>query len=792
LNAFSDELRLLWTLLLNAGVFITAYAFARRRGSGGVLQAICDAFLLYFLVQYVAVGVTGVLGVFNAGTMTLAAAAAAMGMWVCSRSGVLTKGNAREAGTTAATFVTDKNGPSSQPSPPSTEEKGPEIGRARGRLGVGSSTEEVKSLTRSATGFQALWHGRLARGSSGRHGRAAHATSEAKSLSSLESPLTGDHLALIACALFVAGFLRCYAWSQRYIPPMSTDALVYHLPTAVQWIQTHRLGIYPTWYWNPAASYSPGTGAIFMAWWMAPAGNDLFVRFVQLPALIFIFFLVARMCRLMGCSRTIAGLIGIGVALSRPLFSEAIFAKDDLYVTAFVTAAVLSLAREPIRDRLGPWRVGVSLGMVLASKYTVLLACPVFLFLIDSPFRARWPVRNWMVAIGSVLVLALPWYLRNILLTRNPLYPVDVHLPGLVLKGLFTTERDRQLQSANGVWHMLSDTYHSLPTAMIVLLMAGWLAACIAGFRSIVRDALPRACAVGSVVALILFLKLSPHHEVRYLFPLIVLLFATMGIALAAIGKLRALSGAEVAIVLAIGVATVSVATSFSAELKSSIASLAGEGLLVAAIGVGLTVLQTRVLRLTADRLALLGACVLLLFGVAIYVEWRAYVNAYRDARQVAWNFPSGYPRQAGIWKWVDDNVPADGTVAYANTFFVYPYYGFDLSRHVEYAPVRKGLHDFSHFPRLGERVPGDLIVRRMTEVMNADADRDTWLQNLRAMKAEYLVVIKRDPDNLDLSADPPELKFARREPGIFVVVDEDEAGVVFRVSGNLKSDGIP
>ena len=138
---------------------------------------------------------------------------------------------------------------------------------------------------------------------------------------------------------------------------------------------------------------------------------------------------------------------------------------------------------EPMRERPGPWRVGVSLGLVLASKYTVLLACPIFLFLVDSPFRARWTLRQWTIAIALVALLALPWYVRNILLTGNPLYPVDVHLPGLKLAGLFTTERDQQLRTAGGVWHMLSDNYHSLPTPLIVLLLGGWAAACILGGR---------------------------------------------------------------------------------------------------------------------------------------------------------------------------------------------------------------------------------------------------------------------------------------------------------------------
>src|SRR6185437_6220852 len=71
-----------------------------------------------------------------------------------------------------------------------------------------------------------------------------------------------DRLILLACALFTIAYLCTEAFNKRLLPPVATDALVYHLPMAVQWMQTHRLGMYPTWYWNPAASYSPQTGSI--------------------------------------------------------------------------------------------------------------------------------------------------------------------------------------------------------------------------------------------------------------------------------------------------------------------------------------------------------------------------------------------------------------------------------------------------------------------------------------------------------------------------------------------------
>src|SRR5688572_32110308 len=86
MEAFAVELRLGLTLLLNAAVFGCAYHVARRRGSGGPLQAACDAFLAYFVVQYVAVALPGALGAFNLWTMSLVALAASAGMWFVARN----------------------------------------------------------------------------------------------------------------------------------------------------------------------------------------------------------------------------------------------------------------------------------------------------------------------------------------------------------------------------------------------------------------------------------------------------------------------------------------------------------------------------------------------------------------------------------------------------------------------------------------------------------------------------------------------------------------------------------
>jgi hypothetical protein len=691
MQAWPSEFRLLLAVLLNAAVLAGAYRFARRRGEAAILQAACDAMLLWFVVQYAAVALPGVVGAFNVATMSVVAFAAAATLW----------------------------------------------------FGAGSG---------KPTGDDGLDRGPIA---------------------------------LLAGGAFVMAYVVSLAYDQRFNPPLATDPLVYHLPTAVQWIQTGRLGLFPTWYWNPAATYSPATTSTFMAWWMAPVGNDVFARFVQVPPLIVIYLLTARLCRLLGCGRAVAALVGVAAAMSRPLFSEAIIAKDDLFVTAFFAAAVVSLAPSNLRGRLGPWRAGIALGMTLACKYTVLLACPLLLFLVDAPLRAGWKRRQWFVAIVTCLVLFAPWYVRNIVLTGNPLFPVDVKPLGITLfHGLFGTERDQQLRSAGGVWHMLGQTYHSLPAVMVALLGVGWLGALLGAGRAALREPITRACTIGSVVTVAVFLVTSPHHEVRYMFPIFVLWFGATGLAIA-----RWIPKPPAQVVVAGLIALSSVVTGFEHRLIGRMIGLLLPAIIITAIVLAALFAWKRLnpprFALVAVRVTALAAAVLIAVPL-VYVFWEAYLMQYYEKdpqRQAVAGIPYAwrdtYSREAPLWAFVRENLPDDAHIAVANTYYVYPFLDDAYRRRVDYAPVLSGLHDFLHLPRLGDTVPGDLIVERMTRVMNAEPDKQTWLANLRAMGAQFLVIatIPEEPN-------PPEARFVAEDAWRFERLFENPtAGSVYRIT---------
>jgi len=80
----------------------------------------------------------------------------------------------------------------------------------------------------------------------------------------------------------------------------------------------------------------------------------------------------------------------LAAACARPFISQTILAKDDLPLAAFLTAAMVALSAERLRDPLGPWRLGAAVGLLLATKFTATFSLPAIALAMDAPWRAGW------------------------------------------------------------------------------------------------------------------------------------------------------------------------------------------------------------------------------------------------------------------------------------------------------------------------------------------------------------------------------------------------------------------
>lgn len=575
---------------------------------------------------------------------------------------------------------------------------------------------------------------------------------------------------IVTCAaLFAFGFVSAFAWHQRYQPILATDPLVYHMPTAIHWLQQRTLAMYDVWFWMPANTYSPLAGTAFTVWLFGSLGNDVLARGVQLPTLAILFVAIFKICRSLGSSPTLAALIAIAGILSRPFLSQVLTPKDDLFVCAFFLATIASLTPNNLSDRTGPWRIGILIGLLLATKYTVLLTLPVLILAIDAPWRAGWRWRQWLIAIATASCIAMPWYARNWIITGNPLYPVDLTVADIhIFVGMFTPSRSDTLKSIAGIWGMLSDTYHSMPVTVLVPLLGMALAAIVLSIKSLRDDPLLRVVLLGPFLGLTLFVLLSPHAEVRYMFPLFLLLFVG-----AAAFNVQLRSPRWLTTTIGTAIVVVSILTTLRFSNVMAAVGFASVGAVVMFVGIAYLVAgrlmpQQHLAIVTSGSVAFVGL-------LWMYIAWRSYVTDYRDSTADFWR--GVFNDTADGWAFVRDQLPPDATLAIANTYNVYPLYGFSATRPICYVPVRLGVHALHDLPRLSVGIKADDVIRTISEVTNAEADRDTWLTNLRASGAAFLYVAKTEATN-----DAPELRFATADSGKFEKVFDNPAVAIFRI----------
>jgi hypothetical protein len=556
-------------------------------------------------------------------------------------------------------------------------------------------------------------------------------------------------------------------------PVMANDALTYHFPAAVRWLHTGRLALWETWFFNPANTYSPLAGSTFVAWWIAPVGHDALARNVQSPALLQIFFAGLRLMRGQGVRGGVAAVLALALLLARPFVRQSIIEKDDLYLVAFFACVTAGMARERLRDPLGAWRVGIALGLMLATKYTALMALPALLLMVDAPRRAGWTWRRYGVALALVLVVAGPWYLRNLIAYGNPVYPIRVTLAGkTILPGLFESARSTRLSHVGSIVSLLTSGDQSLPRTPMVVLLVGAVMAAARWAGRVGADPLVRGVLVGPVLLVGIFAATSPYAEVRFVYPAFFLLFAAGAAGIAA--WVRPVWGqfAAAGVVLVCSALTT---FELAPERLPIVIGLFATGTVTAALGLcvfaSVTVYPTMARQIVGWTA---GVAVLLLAGL-IYVDWLSYLKGCQVSAVTCYR--TQYGASADAWQFVRDKLPPRELLAYSNTVYVHPLNGFDNERPVIYVPTRRGVTHLSDLPPFTEKLSGEQIVPAMSAALTADTDEATWLERIKASGAKHLVVFRSQ-----WVAEPPELTIAAAHPERFEVEYENEAARVFRV----------
>jgi hypothetical protein len=594
-----------------------------------------------------------------------------------------------------------------------------------------------------------------------------------------------DHAAL---ALVTLSALAAEALRGLLRPPLSWDALMYHLLLAANWLQGGNLkpvfGYYPVNYYG----FVPANGSLWLWWWLAPSHSELYANLAFLPHAVLLGLGAGGIARHLGARRHWP--VASYLALLTPTVAR--FAATE-YVDIFLASVLLAACffgwrwlREPRAGSAALAGLGLGLASgakVLGLPYAALLAAA--LLLLAPGMRRRLP----QALLGCALAIALGsyFYLRNINLGAGalalsctdapdsrpepaaggvvPLLP----RPASLLGSGGPPDAGRQaLDAFLGTTQPASLELGIGPPLLLLLALAVVLPFALP--RTYRREGWVLAILVAGELAIWFTVPTARNREVfanvRYLMPAICLLFAG-GVALAESHALSAgVIGAMALLVAAQDLLQLHAEMSRGVRLAIAVADLGAVALGLFPALRGLLRRRWRAFAGAGVAAVLLGAAPLAAFRVAdrsraLAQEWVGHAtNAHLFA---------------GAWRWLDRH-GGDGTVAISSAgalHFVYPAMGPYFERQVRYVNVNRA--DFDNvvrYPRCEPRV---------------DPSAWDWLANLRRAHVRWLLVTRYP--NLQF---PLEQRLASTAPTFFAPRYADDTSLIYELLPGAQPAAAP
>lgn len=546
-----------------------------------------------------------------------------------------------------------------------------------------------------------------------------------------------------------------------------SDGPIYHLYFAIRWWQAGRLVMVPVPFGESAATYFPANGDLWFTWLVVGWGGDRLARIGQAPFLLLAGLAAYAIARRLGAGRPAAVVATCWFLACVPLMLFTFETNvDTIFVAGYLLAAWFFLRYALGDDGLPALALGgLAAGLAWGTKPTGTVFVPPLLGLAAlATFRRRATeeslrrrLRDALILAGSALLPIVFWFGRNVWLTGNPLYPLEVRLLGWA--GWFSPDAMRFSPYYLSPFDLrvFSDIVLSVIDPRLALVWAAALAGAWAigpGGRQYARWLYLAAGLALLNVAL--YWLLIPYRSQQRFF--------LQAVGLAAIPLARLLDRGWVLRLGAAGLLGVHLLTrqtwpfpsgvrapwdlstripnSFPGLLRSPASWPEGLAWLLAASFLTALAWAAATRRPgSARRMAALAV------GVVLTGSWTAYWWS-TDAMLRRESFYPSFPDFYRGWLAVENQLGAGRqSIAYAGTNIPYYLFGRRLGRNVRYVAVDDHpgwlLHDY-HRRATSQGRPHWPNPRPGWD--REDADEESWLANLRAAGVDVLVVTRVNP----------------------------------------------
>ncbi len=564
-------------------------------------------------------------------------------------------------------------------------------------------------------------------------------------------------------------------------PPFGWDDLNYHFTFPVEWLKHGNLDTPITISDDPSPSYYPINGSLFFLWLILPFKSVILADLGQVPFFFLAFLAAYSISRKLGLEKDTSFYAAALFILIPNFFKQLQVAYVDVMVAALFLVCInfLFLLNEKF-SFTNMLIYSMGLGLLLGTKTVALPYC----FLLFIPFvylsLRNFPKAHFLVFSLLIIILLGGFsYIRNFLITGNPLYPLDFKLFGRTLfRGVMETKiygvhfKREDYSLAKLLFHEglgLQTTIFVLPAVFLTLPAALFKKRKPFNFNLIYFLILP-------LLIYLAYRYIIPLANTRYLYPLL---------------GIGTISGIFLAKILGIPRTLLNILVAIC--VLASMPELAKRQELVAAII--LTVLffffllpaikYMRKNRFIKSPLFIFPFSYLFLCLFSL-TERFYQINEYPAYTKMV-KYSGFWPDATRAWEWLNQNTKGNN-IAYVGRPVPLPLYGSNFKNNVYYVSLNKTepakLHYFSD-SRYHWGYDFLSLHRNLEEKGNyrADADYSVWLKNLISRRSDYLFVYSlHQAKDIEF---PVEDKWAKENPGRFNPVFTNSTIHIYKLVGS-------
>jgi len=591
---------------------------------------------------------------------------------------------------------------------------------------------------------------------------------------SLKNILSNKILLFASCVILTFGAVKILI--NLVNPPFGWDSLNYHFTFAAEWLKHGNLNNPVTVFDDPSPTYYPINGSLYYLWLILPFKNVFLADIGQIPFFILAGISVYSISRKISLSREYSSYAAMLYLLIPNFFKHMQVAYVDAIVAACFLCAVNALFLLSDNFSLKNAIIfSVSSGLLLGTK-TVALPYSILLFIPFAYFVTRNFKQKQTLAISILVIAALGGfsYIRNMIETGNPLYPLDFSVfgknifKGVMTKAVYSAHFKLQDYSLEKMFF-----HEGLGLQALVFLLPGLILSLPVTSRKNKKQ-------LNFLFVYFMFLPVLLYLVYRFIIPLANTryLYAGMGIGMILGFYIyekfefpKLLTNTLVLICIFSSMAELAKKTELVISIILSLSLFAAAPLIIQQI-------KKHNLSNKNKAAVIISAILLLIILQNNYVK-----NEFPRYEKMV-KYSGFWPDAAKAWNWLNNNTSGNN-IAYAGRPVPFPLYGTNLKNNVYYVSVNATepakLH---YFPDSRYFWDDDFLnMHKNFEAVGnyrGFADADIWRYNLLEKKIDYLFIYSLHQTK-ELYF-PLEDTWAKNKPGMFNQVFNNETVHIYKI----------